>query len=230
MKAMILAAGFGRRMQPLTLRTPKPLLSVGGRTLIGWHLQRLAATGFRDVIINHHHLGRQLEEALGDGQRWGLRIHWSRESEILETGGGIRQALPLLGDEPFAVINGDIWTDFDFARLRDALPAGMLGHLVLVPPAAHAPAGDFMLDRQGRVGGGAPRFTFSGISVLDPALFRGVPPGHRPLAGLLRRAMAEGRLSGELFRGRWHDIGTPDRLATLDAELGRGQTADRESL
>lgn len=221
MKVMILAAGFGKRMQPLTLRTPKPLLTVGGRSLIGWHLQRLAQQGFTEVVINHHHLGGQLEQALGDGRRWGLRIRWSPEAQLLETGGGIRQALPLLGDAPFAVINADIWTDYDFSRLPSVLPDGVLGHLVLVPAAAHVPQGDFTLDEQDRAGleSHGPRHTFSGISVLDPALFDGVPPGPRPLPGLLRPAMAEGRIRGELFRGRWYDIGTPERLAALDAEL-----------
>lgn len=232
MKAMILAAGFGKRMQPLTLRTPKPLLPVGGRPLIVWHLQRLAGSGFTDVVINHHHLGEQLEQALGDGSRWGLRIHWSPEADILETAGGIRQALPLLDDGPFAVINGDIWTDYDFGRLRGAPLDGCLGHLVLVPDAPHNPEGDFSLDEAGRAGleSGGRRYTFSGISVLHPALFRGVPPGHRRLTELLRPAMAEGRISGELFRGHWHDIGTPERLDALDAALREGQADAPESL
>jgi MurNAc alpha-1-phosphate uridylyltransferase len=237
MKAMILAAGFGRRMQPLTLETPKPLLQVGGRPLIGWHLQRLGDSGFTEVVINHHHLGEQLERALGDGSRWGLRIHWSPEAEILETGGGIHRALPLLGPEPFAVINGDIWTDYDFARLRGALSHDCLGHLVLVPDALHNPRGDFVLEEQGPdergrvvLEGASKRHTFSGISVLDPALFRDVAPGHRPLPEVLRPAMAAGRISGELFRGRWYDIGTPERLAALDDELQGGQAQGRESL
>lgn len=232
MKAMILAAGFGRRMQPLTLETPKPLLQAGGRPLIAWHLQRLADSGFTEVVINHHHLGEQLEQALGDGSRWGLRIHWSPEPEILETGGGIRRALPLLGREPFAVINGDIWTDYDFSRLRNALQDGCLGHLVLVPDAPHNPGGDFSLDARSRVGqeAGTKHYTFSGISVLHPALFRDVPPGHRPLPELLRPAMAENLISGELFRGRWYDIGTPARLAALDAELRSGQADAPQSL
>jgi len=236
MKVMILAAGFGRRMRPLTLHTPKPLLTAGGRSLIDWHLRRLAQQGFTDVVINHHHLGGQLEQALGDGSRWGLRIRWSPEPEILETGGGIRQALPLLGEAPFVVLNADIWTDYDFGQLPARLPGGVLGHLVLVPVAAHAPLGDFHLDEQGRVGVDGPgsRLTFSGISVLDPALFDGVPPGPRPLPELLRPAMTEGRILGELFRGRWHDVGTPERLEALDAELRReasaGQADNGQSL
>lgn len=232
MKAMILAAGFGKRMLPLTRETPKPLLQVGGRTLIDWHLQRLADSGFTEVVINHHHLGEQLERALGDGSRWGLRIHWSPEREILETAGGIHKALPLLGGEPFAVINGDIWTDYDFRRLRGALPPGCLGHLVLVPDAPHNPDGDFSLDEAGLAGVDASsrRYTFSGISVLHPALFRDVPPGHRPLVELLRPAMARMRISGELFRGRWHDIGTPGRLAALDTALHEGRADAPESL
>ncbi|MEX1196731.1 MAG: nucleotidyltransferase family protein [Pseudohongiellaceae bacterium] len=229
MKAMILAAGFGRRMEPLTLSTPKPLLQVGGRSLIDWHLQRLADSGFIDVVINQHHLGRQLERSVGDGSRWGLRIHWSPEAEILETGGGIHRALPLLGQAPFAVINGDIWTDYDFARLRGALPVGQLAHLVLIANAPHNPGGDFSLDAQGHVGlqQDTERFTFTGISVLDPALFEGVSPGHRRLVDLLFPAVIGGRVSGEVYGGRWHDIGTPERLTALDEALRCGQADSR---
>lgn len=221
MKAMILAAGFGRRMRPLTDRTPKPLLEVGGRPLIVWHLQRLARQGFSEVVINHHHLGALLEQRLGDGSRWGLRIHWSPEREILETGGGIVQALPLLGDAPFLVVNGDIWTDFEFDRLRGALTGDRLAHLVLVPAGGHVPDGDFTLDSRGRAGFSedGPRHTFSGISVLHPALFEGIPAGPRRLPEVLAPAMAAGRVSGELYTGRWYDIGTPERLAALDQAL-----------
>ena len=219
--AMILAAGRGERMRPLTDHTPKPLLAVGGRPLIEWHLQRLAGAGLRDVVINHAHLGEQIERRLGDGARWGLRIRYSREGEghALETGGGICKALPLLGGDPFLVINGDVWCDLDPATL--ALPAGDLAHLVLVDNPPHHPQGDFVL-RDGRVvEGEGPRLTFAGIGVYDPALFAGCRPEPFPLAPLLRRALAAGRVGGRHHRGLWVDVGTPERLADLDARLRR---------
>ena len=219
--AMILAAGRGERMRPLTDHTPKPLLAVGGRPLIEWHLQRLAEAGLREVVINHAHLGEQIERRLGDGARWGLRIRYSREGEghALETGGGICKALPLLGEDPFLVINGDVWCDLDPAAL--ALPAGDLAHLVLVDNPPHHPHGDFVL-RDGRVvEGEGPRLTFAGIGVYDPALFSGCRAEPFPLAPLLRRALAAGRVSGRHYRGAWVDVGTPERLADLDARLRR---------
>jgi MurNAc alpha-1-phosphate uridylyltransferase len=214
---MILAAGRGERMRPLTDSTPKPLLPLAGRPLIEYHLWALAAAGVREVVINHAHLGHRLEDALGDGSRWGLAIAWSPEGEALETGGGIFRALPLLGEAPFIVVNGDVWTDFDFSGLP-AEPAG-LAHLVLVDNPAHHPAGDFVLDR-GRVReGGGPRLTFSGIGVYRPALFAGCAPGRFPLGPLLRAAMPRDEVGGEHYRGRWVDVGTPERLAALEAEL-----------
>lgn len=219
MRALILAAGRGERMRPLTDTTPKPLLAVGGRPLIEWHLQALAAAGITEVVINHAWLGERIEAALGDGGRFGLQIRYSPEPPgALETAGGIVNALPLLGEAPFLVVNGDIWTDYAFARLPTAL-GGDLAHLVLVDNPPQHPQGDFRL-AGGRVHAeGAPRLTFSGIGVYSPALFAGLPPGRRPLAPVLREAMAGGRVSGEHHRGRWFDIGTPERLAGLDALL-----------
>jgi len=218
-KAMILAAGRGKRMRPLTDTRPKPLLAVGGRALIVWHLEALARAGFTDVIINHAWLGAQLPESLGSGAQWGLRIQYSPEPEGgLETGGGIHRALPLLGDAPFLVTNGDIWTDFDYATLR--LADGDLASLVLVDNPPHNPAGDFSLDADGRVGSGdAGRLTFSGVGVYHPSLFAGCEPGFFPLAPLLRDAAAAGRVAGHVHRGAWWDIGTPERLQALDGWL-----------
>lgn len=215
---MILAAGRGERMRPLTDHTPKPLLQAGGRALIEHHLTALAAAGIRDIVINHAHLGQQIEAALGAGDRYGVRLRYSREGEqALETGGGIFRALPLLGAEPFLVVNGDIWTDFPYASLPPA-PAG-LAHLVLVDNPAHHPQGDFHLG-DGQVRDDAePRLTFSGIGVYRPALFDGCADGVFPLAPLLKRAMQAGLVSGEHYRGRWWDIGTPQRLAELDQQL-----------
>ncbi len=215
---MILAAGRGERMRPLTDRTPKPLLPVAGKPLIAYHLEALARAGFREVVINHAHLGAMIEEALGDGGHWGLRIRYSPEPPgALETGGGIRQALPLLGTGPFLVVNGDVWCDYDFSR--PALAAGDLAHLLLVDNPPHHPEGDFLLDG-GRVREGAgERLTFAGIGVYRPELFDGTGPGAFPLAPLLRRAMAAGRVSGERLTGRWVDVGTPQRLRQLDREL-----------
>lgn len=223
MKAMILAAGKGERMRPLTLHTPKPLIRAAGVPLIEYHLNALAAAGFVDVVINHAWLGQQIEDHLGDGARFGLRIRYSPEGEPLETGGGIHRALPLLGDEPFLVVNGDIWTDYDFARLR--APLDGLAHLVLVDNPAHHPGGDFQL-HQGRVSDGVPGepgLTYSGIAVLDPRLFEGCQPGAFKLAPLLRDAMAHAQVSGEHHPGHWVDVGTLERLAEVErlVEAGR---------
>lgn len=219
MKAMILAAGKGERLRPLTLHTPKPLVRVAGVPLIEYHLRALAAAGVSEVVINHAWLGQQIEDHLGDGQRFGLAIRYSAEGEPLETGGGIFRALPLLGDEPFLLINGDIWCDYPFAAL--GRPLSGLAHLVLVDNPAHHPEGDFVLEG-GRVDtarDGAPSLTYSGIAVLDPRLFAGCLPGAFKLAPLLRRAMAQGRVSGERFAGRWVDVGTHERLAEVESLL-----------
>jgi MurNAc alpha-1-phosphate uridylyltransferase len=222
---MILAAGRGERMRPLTDRCPKPLLEVGGRPLIAWHLRRLAAAGIRDVVINHAWLGDRIEAALGDGAAYGLRIRYSAETEALETAGGIAKALPLLGDDPFVVVNGDVWCDWDPARARsiasqlDAL--GWLCWCVLVANPGHNPRGDFALrDGRLRAGDDAQRLTFAGIGVYRPELFAAVPPGGRaPLAPLLRDAAVRGLAGAERHSGRWVDVGTPERLAELDAQL-----------
>ena len=224
MRAMILAAGRGERMRPLTDEMPKPLLVAGGRPLIVWHIEALVRAGIRDIVINHAHLGHRLEAALGDGARFGARITWSPEEVALETAGGIAHALPLLGDEPFAVINGDIACDFDFARLPRAADAlregGVLAHLVLVPNPPHHPQGDFAL-REGKViERDAQMLTFSGIGLYAPALFANIPQGAKAkLAPLLRAAMGAGKVHGELHAGRWMDVGTPERLAELDRLL-----------
>ncbi|MFO7640065.1 MAG: nucleotidyltransferase family protein [Candidatus Competibacteraceae bacterium] len=219
MKAMILAAGRGERMRPLTDHIPKPLLPVAGQPLVVHHLQALRAAGISDLVINTGHLGEQLPAALGDGRDWGVRITWSSEPpEALETGGGIFQALPLLDTEPFLVVNGDIWTDYPFAGLTTAIHG--LAHLVLVNNPPHHPAGDFSLAADGQVAEtGAARLTYSGISVLRPELFAGCAPGRFPLGPLLRRAMAAGQVTGEYYPGGWRDIGTPQRLAELDHVL-----------
>lgn len=221
MKAMILAAGRGERMRPLTDHTPKPLLLVAGRPLIVHHLERLRAAGIVEVVINTGHLGAQLPAALGNGSAWGLNIAWSPEPpEALETGGGIFQALPLLGAEPFVIVNGDIWTDYPFTQLPDT-PIG-LAHLVLVDNPPHHAGGDFALLEDGRVmEQTSPRLTFSGISVLCPALFKDCQPGRFPLGPLLRKAMAIGQVSGEHYRGSWRDIGSPQRLAELNEILSK---------
>lgn len=220
MKAMILAAGRGERMRPLTDRVPKPLLPVGGKPLIGWHLERLASAGFRDIVINHAHLGDQLEAALGDGSRYGVRIAYSVEGEALETAGGIAKALPLLGNAPFLVVNGDIYTDYDFGRLAHPAMDGALAHLVLVDnPPQHA-NGDFFLANGQLVAEGAARLTFSGVGVYHPQLFAGIVAGSKAkLAPLLHAAILEGRVSGEHYRGDWVDVGTPERLHALDQRL-----------
>jgi MurNAc alpha-1-phosphate uridylyltransferase len=223
MKAMILAAGRGDRLRPLTDETPKPLLEVDGRALIAIHLERLAAAGYTDVVVNLGWLGDRIEAALGDGARWGVRIRFSREGwPALETGGGIRQALPMLGPGPFLVVNGDVWTDFDVAGL--VMPDDSLTHLVMVPNPAHNPDGDFRLD-DGRLQAlgdhpGEP-LTYSGIALFRPALFESEAPGRFPLAPLLSRAIAEGAATGVRHAGEWDDVGTPERLAALRRRLGR---------
>lgn len=230
MKALILAAGLGERMRPLTDRTPKPLLPVGGKPLIAWHLEKLAAIGVSDVVINTSWLAEQFPVALGDGRRWGLRLQFAYEGEVpLETGGAFWNALPLLGSGPFIAVNGDIWTDYDFARL----PTDIAGeaHLVLVDNPPQHPHGDFVLHGDRVASAGDARLTFSGIGVYKHSLLEhwrsviGSAPGadNTPprfkLAPLLRDAMHRGVVSGEHHSGRWTDVGTPERLAQLDDEL-----------
>ncbi len=247
MRAMILAAGRGERMRPLTDTCPKPLLPVGGRPLIAWHLAHLARAGITDVLVNHAWLGERIEAALGDGRAYGVRLRYSAESPALETAGCIARALPFFQDQPFLVRNGDVWCDWDPARaprLAAAWPADRLAHLVLVANPDHHPEGDFVLQADGGV---APRtdsdaghpdglghasaaqsltaptaaLTFAGIGLYRPSLFADTDPDQpAPLAPLLRQAMAAHAVSGERHTGRWIDVGTPARLAALDAELG----------
>ena len=219
MKAMILAAGLGTRMRPLTDHCPKPLLPVAGRPLIVHHLERLREAGITEIVINVSYRAEQIIEALGDGGDHGVRIAWSREETPLETGGGIQRALGLLGRPPFLLVHGDVWCALDPSTLP-ALDNGDLARLVLVDNPDHHPAGDFHLDATGRVRAeGEPRLTYAGIGLLDPALVAGESPGAFALAPLLRRAMAEGRVAGHHHRGRWVDVGTPERLAELDRRL-----------
>ena len=217
MKAMILAAGRGERMRPLTDHTPKPLLRAGGRPLIEHLILALVEVGITELVINHAHLGEQVEATLGDGSRWGASIRYSPEGEALETAGGIHRALPLLGDDPFLVVNGDIATDFPFATLLDRQID--LAHLVLVPNPEHHPRGDFGLQDGKAMDGGDIRYTFGGIGVYRPELFKDCVPGRFPLAPLLRSAMALGSVSGELHQGMWMDIGTMERLQAFDDYL-----------
>lgn len=223
MKVMLLAAGKGTRMLPLTQHTPKPLLQAGGRSLIEHQIHKLKAAGFSELVINHAWLGQQLEDALGDGSALGVQICWSREDEPLETAGGIIQALPLLGAAPFAVVNADIWTDYPFARLHAALTPGKLAHLVLVPNPAHNPRGDFVLTNQHELklceAATDTAHTFSGIAVYHPEIFAGVTQRKYPLLPLLQQAIRDRRASAELFAGEWQDIGTPKRLRALDLSL-----------
>jgi MurNAc alpha-1-phosphate uridylyltransferase len=219
MKAFILAAGRGERMRPLTDHTPKPLLPAGGKPLIVWHLERLAAAGFKEIVVNHAHLGSQIEAALGDGAQWGLHIQYSPEPPgALETAGGIAAALPLLGKEPFLVVNGDVYCDIDFGRF---LKSTADAHLVMVPNPAHHNSGDFSLDGARVVyANGEQTFTYSGVAVFTPSFFAEVKPGSiMKLRPLLDAAIAAGTLTGERHTGRWVDVGTPQRLAELDQEL-----------
>jgi MurNAc alpha-1-phosphate uridylyltransferase len=220
MKAMILAAGRGERMRPLTDHTPKPLLIVGGKSLIVWHIEALAKAGITDIIINHAWLGEQLPAALGDGCRWGVHIRYSAEGELgLETGGGIVNALPLLGDDPFLLVNGDVFTQFDFSPLiARGLCADELAYLVLVDNPDHHPQGDFTLTETGQIID-QHSLTFSGISLLSPRLFDGCSLGKFPLAPLLCKAMAAGHIVGGKLAGLWVDVGTPERLQSLNNHL-----------
>ena len=220
MKVMILAAGRGERLRPLTDATPKPLVEVAGEALLERHLRRLARSGFAQAVINVSHLAEKITARFGDGARYGLRIDWSREAEALETAGGIAQARALLGEAPFLLVNGDIWCDYDFARLRDFALGARLAHLVLVPNPPQHPAGDFSLAGAIVGSASAPRYTYAGIAVLSPRLVAGIAAGQKtPLAPLLRAAAERGAATGELYEGRWSDVGTAERLARLEAEL-----------
>ncbi|MCK5387246.1 MAG: nucleotidyltransferase family protein [Gammaproteobacteria bacterium] len=218
MKAMILAAGRGERMRPLTDNLPKPLLKVAGKMLIEYHLEKLKSAQITEVVINHAWLGEKIEQALGDGSQYGLNIHYSHEAEALETAGGIINALPLLGSDAFIVVNGDIYCDYDLSILPPSLSG--LAHLVLVNNPPHNPQGDFVLTNTGAVEQeGENKQTFSGIGVYHPDLFKGYPNGKLALAPILRKAMDQHQVSGESYQGVWHDIGTPERLNELDLYL-----------
>jgi MurNAc alpha-1-phosphate uridylyltransferase len=221
---MILAAGRGERMRPLTDAIPKPLLKVGGKPLIVWHIERLARAGITNLVINHAHLGVQIEQALGNGSQFGTTISYSDEGIALETAGGITYALHLLGEQPFAVINGDIFCDYDLSRLQTSSESlqrsGDTAHLVMVDNPPQHPHGDFGL-HGGRVTETPPKLTFSGIGVYHPALFAQIARGTKaPLAPLLHAQIALGKVSGELHSGLWADVGTPQRLAELDMQIG----------
>lgn len=223
MKAMILAAGVGERMRPLTDHTPKPLLRVAGIPLIEHHIRRLAAAGFLDLVINVSHLGEQIEAYCGDGRAWGVSIVYSREETPLETAGGIVQAFSLLADARFVVVNGDIWTDYPFERLA-AYPMrpDETAHLVMVDNPPQHPAGDFALDNDGWIRvltPGATGWTYAGVGIYTTAFFAGAAPGKLPLRPLLDAAIQQGRLGGERYSGQWQDVGTPERLRTLDAAV-----------
>ncbi|MDE2419940.1 MAG: nucleotidyltransferase family protein [Gammaproteobacteria bacterium] len=222
MRAMILAAGLGTRLRPLTLQTPKPLLEVGGKPLIVWHIEALKRAGVTQIVINTAWLGEKLVEALGDGKSFGVEILWSHESEPLETAGGIQKALPLLGSEPFILVNGDVWTRFDFATLVNKDLNGDLGYLVLVKNPPQHPKGDFVLSNHRVLQEGADKLTFSGISILSPKLFESLSAGKAPLAPILRQAMDAGKVAGECLQDHWVDVGTIERLAELDQQIRDG--------
>jgi MurNAc alpha-1-phosphate uridylyltransferase len=214
MRAMILAAGRGERLRPLTDEIPKPLVEINDKALIEYHIEALAGAGFREIVINQGHLGDRLQQNLGDGSRWAVRINWSDEQpEALETGGGIFKALPLLGQSPFLVVNGDIWTNYPYSLLR-AVKCDW-AHLVLVPNPAHNPAGDFALQGAKIFNDSETKSTFSGIGVYHPRLFSNCQPGKFSIVPLLRRAVENHLVSGELFNGRWDDIGTLERLESI---------------
>jgi MurNAc alpha-1-phosphate uridylyltransferase len=216
-RAMLLAAGRGERLRPITDTLPKPLVPIAGKPLIVYHLEALRRAGIREVVINLSWLGEKIRAALGDGKRYGVRISYSEEGPVpLETGGGIHRALPLLGPDPFLVVNADVWTDMDLGRVA-ALDESADARLVLAPNPPHHPRGDFGLEGDFVVARAGDRFTYTGIGVYRPRLFAGCEPGRFPLLPLLERAIAARRLRGEVYRGEWLDIGSPDRLASLDA-------------
>lgn len=219
MKVMILAAGEGRRLHPLTQKVPKPLLQVNGKHLIERHIERLVAAGFTSFVINLFHLGHQIERALGDGHRLGAEISYSKETQLLETGGSIAGAMNLLGQDDFVVVNADLYTDFDFNGLNSLAP-GLLGHLIMVDNPAHHPEGDFAINDKGLLTEEGDCLTYTGISVLSPLLFSSCVTGPFPLRDLLVPAISSGKLSGERYEGYWTDVGTLDRYEELNAQRG----------
>jgi MurNAc alpha-1-phosphate uridylyltransferase len=220
---MILAAGRGERLRPLTDRTPKALIEAGGKPLLAWTLERIRRAGIREVVINVSHLAGLITQRFGDGAEYGLALRWSHEPQALETAGGIAQACSLLGAAPFLLVNSDIWCDYDLSALRGHHLGSQLAHLVLIPNPPHNVAGDFSLDGA-RIGNDAgARYTYAGIAVLSPALVSGIAPGEKaPLGPLLRSAAGRGAVTGELYRGVWHDVGTEERLAKLLSHVGHG--------
>jgi len=229
MKAMILAAGLGNRMRPLTLHTPKPLLEVGGKPLIVWHIEKLQKIGITEIVVNTAWLGEKLAAALGDGSQFGVKILWSHEGEGLETAGGIINALPLLGDQPFVLVNGDVWTTMDFAPLLNVQLKDDLAHLILVENPEQHPQGDFTLANQKAYtfeqNMQGENLTFSGVSVIHPKMFENLENGKRPLAPLLKEAMQKEQVSASKLQGAWVDVGTPERLAALDLAIHSGKYA-----
>ena len=226
MKGMSLAEGMGNGMLPLTWNTPKPLLKVGGKPLIVWHIEKLQKIGVQEIVINTAWLGEKLVEALGDGSQFGVKILWSHEGQGLETAGGIIKALPLLGNEPFILVNGDVWTTMDFAPLLNVQLQDDLAHLVLVENPVQHPQGDFTLAankaytfEQARSG---ENLTYSGVAVMHPQMFNGLESGKRPLAPLLKQAMQQEKISAQKLQGVWVDVGTPERLNALDQQIQQG--------
>jgi MurNAc alpha-1-phosphate uridylyltransferase len=218
-RVMILAAGEGRRMRPLTDSLPKPLIEVDGKPLLAFHLERLVAAGFTDIVVNASYFSEQIEAFCGDGSRWGCHVKVVVEPKPLETAGGILNALPLLGDEPFALVNGDVFTHYPFEQLRRHDLKNDLAHLVMIPNPTHHPEGDFQLSETRIVEAQTSRTTFSGLSVMSPRLFAGLAPGKLALRPVLDQAITLKRVSGELFSGLWSDVGTPDRLRNLEIGL-----------
>lgn len=227
MRAMILAAGLGKRMQPLTAQLPKPLLQVGTKTLIEHQVERLANAGISGIVINHFYLGGMIQELLRDGAKYRVPIEYSREPILLDTAGGIIKALPKLRDDSFIVVNADVWTDFDFSQLQPVDGVDRLAHLVLVQNAEHNPQGDFQIDAEGQVHEERHpqerRLTFSGISVMHKNLFQGFPIQPRSVVPLLKAAMEQNKVTGEVYDGEWIDIGTPERLQALNTQLAHKQ-------